>query len=229
MQLQRTAEYVWNGGRKYKIMKRYKFLKQAFSISPHPTPPQLSVASKMCCCARNVIIPNPTPPHPTPVVPSIKDVLMCKERHHPQPHPTPPPCLIRKRMTAWRSSRRSHQKHAQKPFVLEKSETPHHRSFRCIVDPCSKCLHPTRSTSTKRRKRGYNGSPVHLRTHEILGCRWWPGMTWRPAISSNRYFCIGWQQSLSKGFAFYYLPDPFSIAWQSTDIVFFRICKHIIS
>lgn len=30
------------------------------------------------------------------------------------------------------------QKHAQKPFVLEKSETPSHRSFRCIVDPCSK-------------------------------------------------------------------------------------------
>ena len=37
---------------------------------PHPTP--LSVASKMCSCARNVIIP--TPPHPTP------------------PHPKPPHC-----------------------------------------------------------------------------------------------------------------------------------------
>ena len=42
----------------------------------------LQVASKMCTCARNVIIPT----HHD--LRSIKDVYMCKERHH--PHPTPP-------------------------------------------------------------------------------------------------------------------------------------------
>ena len=44
---------------------------------PHPTPPQCSVASKMCfmCKERHHLR-------------SIKDVFRCKERHH--PHPTPP-------------------------------------------------------------------------------------------------------------------------------------------
>ena len=74
----------------------------------------------------NVIIP--TPPHPTPtwnillrsikhvcksetniLLRSIKHVCKCKWTSSSPPHPTTP-CVLTKLTTAWRSSRRSHQK-----------------------------------------------------------------------------------------------------------------------
>ena len=59
---------------------------------PHPNPPQFSVASKMCSCARirhhlrsiKDVFMCKERQH----LRSIKDVFMCKESH--QPHPTPP-------------------------------------------------------------------------------------------------------------------------------------------
>ena len=60
-------------------------------IPPHPNP-NCCVASNMCSCATNVIIPS----HPTPtqLLRSIQHVFMCNECYHPiPPHPNPNCCV----------------------------------------------------------------------------------------------------------------------------------------
>ena len=56
---------------------------------PHPPPPISCVASHMCACARNLIIPTA----PTHQLRIITHVCKCKEHHHHHhhhPHPPPP-------------------------------------------------------------------------------------------------------------------------------------------
>lgn len=69
-------------------------------------------------------------------------------------------------------------------------------SITAVSDDSSCSNHPEQLP--QNGEKGLERSPVHLRTHELSAARWWPLYLqfhlW--------YFCIGWQQSLCKGFAF---------------------------
>ena len=149
---------------------------------PHPTPPQFSVASKMCSCARNIKEQH----H----LRRIRDVFMRKERHHPHPtppHPKPPHCDHRRtgRITGnYIPKSRMLLSNAQRG-----SNTPkwQHTTFNpCCLNRHGKCL--TRPALFS----------ILARVHRSIQCcgRWKASSQWRTRVFPMDFRCTHFLRTL---------------------------------